>query len=182
MKCGRDLSPLPLGSHITPIKSSHSRVGTWPGEKGRHSLLMSLETSIEKLEGLSIVRLREASCLALVLLSYCLFLVVQLLTSCALNHLFPGIRRWGSGLLQRPYFQCALSQVNLYGLKPLPCLARVRDCPGCRAPGGCWMPLPTSEKVDKQPCSRNYCKDILDPVNCLALVGGISLLLSRPSA
>lgn len=97
---------------------------------------------------MSIVRLREASCLALVVLSYCLFPVVQLLTPYALNCLFPGVRRWGSGLLQRPSFQCAISQVNLYALKVLPGLAQVRGCPECRAPGGCWMALsPLSKRM-----------------------------------
>lgn len=42
-------------------------------------------------------------------------------------------------------------------------------------------PQDEDEEGDKPPCSRHCYKDILDPDNCLALAGGISLLLSSGS-
>lgn len=97
---------------------------------------MSLKICVEKLEHLSIVRLREASCLALVLLSCCLFLVAQLLTSSVL--LCVATFQMSEGGTQASFPVCP--QVNLHGLKALPWLAQVRGCLECRA-GGCWMAL-----------------------------------------
>lgn len=54
-------------------------------------------------------------------------------------------------------------------------------CPRC-----CWLdgsvpPQEEDGEGDKLPCSRHCYKDILSQDNCV-LAGGISLLLSRPSA
>jgi len=126
-------------------------------------LLMGLETSIEKLEHLSIAGLREASCLALVLLSYCLFpgsTAPHLMCSELLHSRCQKVGLWPPA---ESLFLMGPPSGESTGLKALLCLALVGGCRECRAPGGSWMPWEEDEEGDQRAGSPNQQRPSVAP-------------------